>query len=381
MENINQLLQQLKKGGQDRINALEIICFDLSPDDENKVMMGSSQLGLVQILVDVIKEDKAVARYYAIGTCQDLSTVNENLSIMGSPQLGLVQVLVGVIKEDKADARNLALGTCQNLSVNNENKAIMGSPQLGLVQVLVGAIKEDKADARNLALGTCRNLSLDNENKAIMGLSELGLVQVLVGVIKEDKADARNNALATCQNLSVNNENKMIMGSVDIGLVPILAIIANSDQVDARTYAICILWNLVASRTVSYMIASNVHVVLFNLLKIAGDCNTFKVGEYTDHSINFFLAFTRYPIGAKAVRSISTSVEVFMNMLSSTSINKLKASFIISNLTGRDEAFIKGRSGLLSEYPELSRELISVFENTMDAKGGDGYYLGNFIMR
>jgi hypothetical protein len=201
-------------------------------------------------------------------------------------------------------------------------------------------------------------------------------------VIKEDKANARNYALLTCQNLSVASENKAIMGSVDIGLVPILAIIANSDQGDqARGYAIVILWNLVASRTVSYMIASNVHVVLFNLLKIAGDCNTFKVGEYAEASINFFLAFTRYPIAAKAVRSISTSVQVFMNMLSSTSINRLKASFIISNLTGRDEAFIKGRSGLLSEYPELSRELISVFENTMEAKGGDGYYLGNFIMR
>ena len=98
--------------------------------------MASSQLGLVHVVVDVIKEDKSEARITALATCLNLSLASENRLTMGSSQLGLVQVLVNVIKEDKADARKYALRTCQNLCIAIKNIVIMGSSQLGLLQLV-----------------------------------------------------------------------------------------------------------------------------------------------------------------------------------------------------------------------------------------------------
>lgn len=125
------------------------------------------------------------------------------------------------------------------------------------------------------------------------------------------------------------------------------------------------------------MIAFRIQELILNILIAAGDCSSYKQDSYEDYSVNFFLSFARYSEAAKATRELRGSVSLFTSMLSSNSINKLKASFIISYLIGKDEA-LSNVEALLQRSPDLLPSLMSVFQSTMNSEGGEGYYIGDF---
>lgn len=171
--------------------------------------MAAPELGLLQVLVEVIKENKGQARVMALGACQSLSAANENKAHMAAYELGLLELMVQLIKEDKRQVRVNALGTCWNLSYAAEILVPMAAPELGLLSVLVEVIKEDKGQARVKALGVCQNLSIDPENQIQMAAPKLGLLEVLVEVMKEDQGQARVSALVVCGCLSIVPQNKL----------------------------------------------------------------------------------------------------------------------------------------------------------------------------
>ena len=93
-----------------------------------------------------------------------LSAAVENRVYMGSKDLGLLPALVAVVTSDNGDARVKALGALLNLSIAVENKVYMGSKDLGLLPALVAVITSDNGDARVMALGALWDLSLYRGN-------------------------------------------------------------------------------------------------------------------------------------------------------------------------------------------------------------------------
>eukprot|EP00597_Dinobryon_sp_UTEXLB2267_P018632 CAMPEP_0201099750 /NCGR_PEP_ID=MMETSP0812-20130820/8695_1 /ASSEMBLY_ACC=CAM_ASM_000668 /TAXON_ID=98059 /ORGANISM="Dinobryon sp., Strain UTEXLB2267" /LENGTH=109 /DNA_ID=CAMNT_0047355787 /DNA_START=230 /DNA_END=556 /DNA_ORIENTATION=+ len=98
--------------------------------------------GIIQ-LVNTIRSDSGEALANALGTLLNLSAANENRVYMGSKDLGLVPALVAVVSSDSGEAREKALRTLWNLSAANENKVYMGSKDLGLVPALVAVVSSD----------------------------------------------------------------------------------------------------------------------------------------------------------------------------------------------------------------------------------------------
>eukprot|EP01036_Dinobryon_divergens_P034045 gene34045-43991_t len=106
------------------------------------------------------------------GLKKNLAHAEENRLYMGSIDLGLLQVLVSVVStdsglalsSDSGEARLQALGTIKNLSIASENKVVMGSKGLGLIPALVVVVSSDSGVAREKSLGTLWNLSLYRQN-------------------------------------------------------------------------------------------------------------------------------------------------------------------------------------------------------------------------
>ena len=246
------------------------------------------------------------------------------------------------------------------------------------IENLINTIKSNEGEARIKALVICQNLSVATENRVSMGSEHVGLLPLLVSIIEQDQGEARIKALSVCCNLSVATENLVSMGSEHVGLLPLLVSIIKQDQGEARIRALSVCWNLVHYESIKLMTLQGAHKLLFNTLLAAGDCSAYKKGGYEEKIMNFFLSFARHSEGAKALREVSGSVSFFTNMLSTNdSINKLKSSFIISYLIGKDEA-VSSDDALLQRNPDLLQALVEVFQNTMDSKGGKGYYLGVF---
>jgi len=374
------LVRSIEQGGDICIRALAT-CQSLSALDENRVCMASPELGLLQTLMGFLRKElqydgDACIRVLAI--CCFLSISDQNRFYMASEELGLLPLLRDVVAVSHGSVLINALGTFQNLSISEETRVYISSKQLGLLPLLVDVIKEDKGVARTSALVVCHNLSFTKEILVYMASRSLGLIPLLIKLLENDVGRARIDSLDIFYNLCFANENRVFfLASSELNLLPLVIRVIEQDQGEARIVAVALCWALVCLENIDTMIAFGIHEVVLNLLVSAGD-STYEEGSCEEMSVNFFLSFARYSAAARATRDLSDNVlSLFTSMLSINSVTKLKASFIISYLIGKDEALSSGEA-LLQRSPDILPSLVSVFENTMKSEGGEGYELGVF---
>ncbi len=98
---------------------------------------------------------------------------------MTDPSLGLVDQLINVIKEDTSDARIKALSSVSNFLASGEIQVItaLADPALGLLIQYVEILKLDKSEARILVFGGINNLALVEECRKLMVSPDLGLLE------------------------------------------------------------------------------------------------------------------------------------------------------------------------------------------------------------
>ena len=284
-------------------------------------------------LVTIIREDRGEARVKALATTMDMALAKDDRrKVMGDSSLELLPALVSAIVEDKGEARVNALGTTWGLSRDNGNKKVMGDSSLGLFSALVSVIHEDKGEARVNALSTLQNLSVDIDNNKVMGVSSLGLLSALVSVIREDKGEARKKALAATRNLSVLLENADTFVQMDL------------------------------------------HGRLFDVLN-----DPTVDGDSRDYLMTATMVYCRYPPAARAFRTITGVVDAVSLLTGETGANGLKATFILSQLVGRDESNSKANTqSLLQSRPATLDQLVDVLENNIALRNGADYELGIF---
>jgi len=323
-------------------------------------------------LIDTIQSDRGDARVNALGTVWNLSAVDENGVYMGSKDLGLLPALVAVISSDRGGARVNALGTLMNLSVTEENRAYMGSKDLGLLPALIAVVSSDSGDARVKALGTLRILSSDDDIGVYMGSKDLGLLPVLVAVVSSDSGDTRLTALGMLMNLSATDENRAYMGSKDLDLLPALIAVVSSDSGDARVKALGTLWNLsLRHENIDYLVCCHgMSVVLAALQLSPKGSDSFKT------SLTVLMVSGRILSAARDL-FVAGGVEIISPLLDGGGVDGIKAAIILSFLLGKEES--RGTQlSLLESKPQLTDLLESIFNNTVNGLGGDGYEFGNF---
>jgi len=374
------LVRSIQQGGDVCIRALAT-CEDLSALDESRVCMASKELGLLQTLMGVLRKELQYGGDICIrvlAICCFLSISDQNRFYMASEELGLLPLLRDVVAVSHGSVLINALGTFQNLTISDESRVYISSKQLGLLPLLVDVIKQDKGVARTSALVICQNLSFTKEILVYMASQNLGLIPLLIELLENDVGLARIDSLGIFYNLCFANENRVFfLASSELNLLPLVIRVIEQDQGEARIAAVALCWAFVCFENIDTMIASGIHEVILNLLVSAGD-STYEEDSCEEMSVNFFLSFARYSTAARATRDLSDSVlSLFTSMLSLNSVTKLKASFIISYLIGKDEALPSGEA-LLQRSPDILPSLISVFENTMKSEGGEGYEIGVF---
>ena len=129
----------------------------------------------IPLLIQIIKQYPE-HKLKALDVIDKISDIKANRVRMASPSLGLLEVLVQTIREDKGEPRVKVLRIATNISIASQNKVPMANPSLGLLGVLVQTIREDKGETRVHALRTIRNLSYAIENKVPMSSDRKSVV-------------------------------------------------------------------------------------------------------------------------------------------------------------------------------------------------------------
>lgn len=227
------------------------------------------------------------------------------------------------------------------------------------------------------------------------------LTEELIEIVKTLKISKGSDRYELLIGLQPNGKEEQLLimnPELDLinSLVPLFEEEHESDiDKECQILAIQTIWAGVLYESIDYMLSTNIHVLILNRLN--GLVNLYFDIRYEDYdedssnytemlymsktiemAMNFFLSFGRYPQAAKNIRCISISVDLFTKLLSSEKIpiNKLKSSFIISYLVGKEEG--RSNKSLLALYPELSTYLLLIFENTLNCEGGDEWDFGTF---
>ena len=157
---------------------------------EDLIYLASKDLGLLSTMC---KNDFTSSgpfhypfEYFKIGTLKILSQLDENKVYMGSRELGLVSILVGKLP-DPINSREI-MEILESLSTEPENKLYMGSKELGLVSTLVNLLRHPATFLDfERALKILENLFEEPVNRAYIRSEVVPILQDTIS------ADARNS--------------------------------------------------------------------------------------------------------------------------------------------------------------------------------------------
>jgi hypothetical protein len=196
--------------------------------------MACPETGLIPLLLDITKNDKAVAREKALGALTNLAIAPENKVTIASLDFGLLSLLREILNDCDDATRLKALNLLLNLSNCIENKAIIGSAEMGLLPLLVSAAQDSTSEEIKLkSVCTLDNLSRGVAlNKELMVAPHLRLLPVLVEVLTKDSGETRLRAANCIINLSTAAENKALIASPELKLIPTLCDIMQNNMND-----------------------------------------------------------------------------------------------------------------------------------------------------
>mmetsp|Transcript_12713 Transcript_12713/g.17346 ORF Transcript_12713/g.17346 Transcript_12713/m.17346 type:complete len:620 (+) Transcript_12713:226-2085(+) len=196
--------------------------------------------------------------------------------------------------------------------------------------------------------------------------------KTLINIMGFGRDNARVEALGKLMNLSYADENGVYMGSKDLGLLPALIAVVSSDSGEARVKALGTLWNLsLRHENIDYLVCCHgMSVVLAALQLSPKGSDSFKT------SLTVLMVSGRILSAARDL-FVAGGVEIISPLLDGGGVDGIKAAIILSFLLGKEES--RGTQlSLLESKPQLTDLLESIFNNTVNGLGGDGYEFGNF---
>lgn len=243
------------------------VLLNLSTSDHGPYL-GSSAVGLLSALRDIINGDKSELKTLALKTCINLSCANENRLYMSSNELQLIPALINNFTDDIYKVYSIKV--IMNLS-SGDNGIYLGSKECGLLAAICDVISKDKAEAQILGLKIAINISCISENRLYMSSPELALIPVLVSGLSEESVKLYSAKVLL--NLSTS-ENGVYLGRHDIGLILILKELLNGDKSEIKTLALKILINLSCTNENQQYMTNEIYSILIDIMKNNDDNNS-----------------------------------------------------------------------------------------------------------
>ena len=327
---LSELVASLKESkGEARLGTFTDLVV-MSGSGENKVTMASRELGLVDTLVTIVKEDEGEARMAATGVLWNLSVAAENRSLLcNSP--GLLSTLVIVLNTDRSESRMRAFGVLHNLSLAPDNQETMAAAEFNLVPVLLGILHEDSTDSIDKACNVLWNLSVAEKNRPLM--ASVDIVSRLASLIIENES-VRSKAFIVLYYLTLAPENRVLMGAAE-GLLSSLSFMLLEDKADLRVKACGMLVNLSSANENKPLIAAPTTDILPLLVKAIsgepGDLRTKACSVLWNLSVS---TANRSILTAPEVGLLPAIVDILNN---DSSDSRVKACVVVQNLAGAEE--------------------------------------------
>eukprot|EP01041_Mallomonas_annulata_P013335 gene13335-28255_t len=343
MINLQDLLTKIKQErGQPRIDACSELKH-LCEIDDNKCLLVSNS-NLIPVLVEVINEDASSARLFIFDAILDLAKDNSNKVPLTSSEYGLIPAIVNILNQEGCEARDKACLAINVMSwfTNVEISIRMTDPHLGLLSALVKLIEKENGVAQEYALGAMLNIAGVKEIMIHLLAPDLRLLEILIKVINLDTGIPRHIACITLNN--------------------ICCFISSNAQ------------------TVNLFLQSQTHILILNILNQGGPVPSEwkSKGDYMPYMLECLMNLCRQFCAAEALKAAG-AVDVITPLLTDTSIEGLKALFLMVFLIGKDEASsIRESESLLQAHPHTLTLLIDVLSNTLNCLGDEQYTLGTF---
>lgn len=353
-----QIVESLKQSSGDARLANFANLVVMSGSGENKMAMAAKDLGLVDLMVSIIKEDTGEARMAAAGVLWNLSVAAENRqTLCQSPDL--IPALVRVLGEDKGESRLRAFGVLHNLSLSPENQELMGTSELGLLPALLSILHESNVDSIDKACNVLWNLSVCEKNRPSMASTDL--VSVLSSLIV-DSEPVRAKAFIVLYYLTLSGENRVLMGSAP-GLLAALAFMLQGDKGDMRVKSCGMLVNLTSANENKPLIAAPSTGLLPLIIKAVaeepGDLRTKACSVLWNLSVS---PENRTVLTAPELGLLPALVSI---LTTDTSDSRVKASVVVQNLAGAADnqtPMVDPSLGLVSALAKV------ILEDQTDAK-------------
>jgi hypothetical protein len=244
------------------LNLLTII----ASDKMNLLRMGSKELGLIEILKDISKEENNTEDCeMTLKILWDLSLLKENKEIMKNESNGIVKTLINLSNTSQQSSvvvHDYAVSILWTISGGDEHfiRKVLNKlhddrdkskKQLTTIEILMSIISADKkSETCNIALNTLILISPSQEYAIKMGTAEIGLLELLKSIMKKSKPEIRNDSLRLLAIISSEIKNLSRMGAKELGLIELLRDIGkeelNSDgsKCVECELALKILWNM-----------------------------------------------------------------------------------------------------------------------------------------
>lgn len=265
-------------------------CMSAGDDEDALAMMAMPEIGLLELLINVVCEDPDVARSIGLKILFNLSRTENNYDAMlADDGLGLVTILVHVFcDDDTLDNKVCALDTLTNLACTDDEDALkhMACPDYNLIPTLIVSLCTESrryfirdalrifrnlsvcdeigihmCDTRTLlscvmdiiakepdhqddAFGILRNLAAPASNAVKLIAPELGLLELLVRTVQTTDGTAALEALGTLRNISCGTYDSMLaVRDPSLGLLEWSMAVIRERRDEIRTEALRLLTN------------------------------------------------------------------------------------------------------------------------------------------
>ena len=196
-----------------KMNIKDLQCLEntwqLSKYDQYSEYMVSKELGLIEQLKNVMKENKDEARLWSLKIIANLAVNKLTQIYLASTALGMIPILKEIIKEDNDENRLKALSIIQVLGKNKKNQQYLSSKELDLIPVLIFVTKSEKDVFISNGLQLLLSLSGSETNNEYLASTELGLLEAMKIIVIKFNGDIANKAWDVALRLSLDLETRI----------------------------------------------------------------------------------------------------------------------------------------------------------------------------
>lgn len=216
------------------------------------------------------------------------------------------------------------------------------------------------------AISSIRAFGFDVKNQVYLGSEASGLVPVLARAMAEFGND-QNAIMNIFMNLTCPYDNRPYIGSKSFGIINTCVKCLNRN-IDIAT-AGSLLWNLsLHLANAEQAVDEGAVEVLTRLLIQSKMDNNVALRR---NLLTPLMIISRHPRAGPIFMRIPMAYECVESLVDDSTLDGLRATFIVANVTGRMESC--GNISLLVAKPNLSTLLVTIFQQLCSGRGGPGF--------